>query len=271
MRLGVVLQPPWEDDATLLEELGFDLVWIEERDALAPFVVAGALGATTSGVRIVASIAAGPHPVTIAEEAAVADLATGGRLVLAIGGDDGDLLHETIQLLFDAFAARPFRHRGSRWTTPAHLPEHERGEQRVRVTPPPAQLEPTVWLHGRAAAAVSLPWALAFVAGEEDESESWRQLERLCGLSVGRLRRPALVRVALDRERHVDADGLIESLRRRQDAWGMDVAILELPAGLDGDERRRALRSIATEVRPRLQLDRLPPGLEQHWSTGAGR
>jgi hypothetical protein len=42
--------------------------------------------------------------------------------------------------------------------------------------------------------------------------------------------------------------------------------VLELPSGLSADERSRALRSVAHHVRPRLQLDRLPPGLEHYWA-----
>jgi alkanesulfonate monooxygenase SsuD/methylene tetrahydromethanopterin reductase-like flavin-dependent oxidoreductase (luciferase family) len=270
MRIGVVLQPPWLDDAALIEELGFDLVWIEERDALAPFVVAGALGATTSGVRIVASIAAGPHPVSIAEEFAVADLASAGRLVLAVGSDDEPLLRETIELLHLAFAARPFAHEGPRWPTPAHLPEHERGEQRVRVTPMPAQLEPSVWVSGRAGPAVARDGGLAFVTSDADARVRGNALEGQLGLAAGRTRRPGLVRVELDGQR-LDVERLVEALLARRESWGMDVAILELPVGLEAAERRTALRAIATEARPRVQLDRLPAGLEQHWAARPAR
>jgi alkanesulfonate monooxygenase SsuD/methylene tetrahydromethanopterin reductase-like flavin-dependent oxidoreductase (luciferase family) len=265
MRFGIALQAPWEDDATLLEELGFDLVWIDERVAPAPLIVAGALAATTRGIRIAASLASGPHPVSLAEEAAVADLASGGRLVLVLGADDEELLRETVELLFHAFAARPFTHRGARWQAPAGLPEHERAEARMRVTPAPAQLEPSIWLRGTAGPPVSSLAAIAFVAEQEDASEQWTLLERDLGLAAQRLRRPALVRIDVAGTGELDAEVLVRSLRRRQQAWGMDVAILELPE-LDARARRRALRSIATDVRPRLQLDHLPVGLEQHWN-----
>jgi alkanesulfonate monooxygenase SsuD/methylene tetrahydromethanopterin reductase-like flavin-dependent oxidoreductase (luciferase family) len=237
VRLGLVLQPPWADDAALAEELGFDLVWIEEDAAL---VVAAALAPVTSGIRVVASVAAGPNPVVIAEEAAVADLALNGRLVLAVHGDDEALLHETVELLFHAFAARPFRHEGERWRAPARLPEHEHAEARMRVTPPPAQLEPTIWLHGDAAPAVARESGLAFVGGGAREP----------GLATQRQRRPAFF---------TEPD--VDTLLRAQSEWGMDIAILRLPA----DERERTLRTIARDVRPRLQIDRLPAGVEQHW------
>ncbi len=115
------------------EELGFDLAWIEEARALAPLVVAAALAPRTSGIRIAASVGAGPNPVTLAEEAAVADLALGGRLVLAVGSGDEELLQETVELLYHAFAARPFTHAGPRWRAPARLAEHERAEEELRL------------------------------------------------------------------------------------------------------------------------------------------
>jgi alkanesulfonate monooxygenase SsuD/methylene tetrahydromethanopterin reductase-like flavin-dependent oxidoreductase (luciferase family) len=269
MRIGIVLQAPWTDDAGLIEQLGFDLVWVDELVAPAPLIVAGALAATTSAIRIVAALAAGPHPVTIAEESAVADLATGGRLVLALGSDDEELLRETVELLLRAFAARPFAHRGTRWTAPADLPEHARGEARMRVTPPPAQLEPSVWLCGSAGPAVAREAALAFVTVADDAGESWRSLERALGLGAARLRRPALIPIALDDRGELEAGRLVASLRREQEAWGMDVAILALPGGLEAGVRERMLRAIAADVRPRLQLDRLPAGLERHWDGGS--
>jgi alkanesulfonate monooxygenase SsuD/methylene tetrahydromethanopterin reductase-like flavin-dependent oxidoreductase (luciferase family) len=269
MRIGIVLQTPWTDDAELLEQLGFDLVWVDERVAPAPLIVAGALAAATSAIRIVVSLATGPHPVTLAEEFAVADLASAGRLLLALRSDDEELLRETVELLFHAFAARPFAHRGTRWKAPAGLLEHARAEARMRVTPPPAQLEPSIWLCGDAGPALAREAALAFVAGADDAGERWQSLERALGLGAARLRRPALLPVAAAGTGELDAGRLIASLRQRQEAWGMDVAILELPDGLQAGARERMLRAIAGDVRPRLQLDRLPPGLERHWEAGS--
>jgi alkanesulfonate monooxygenase SsuD/methylene tetrahydromethanopterin reductase-like flavin-dependent oxidoreductase (luciferase family) len=252
MRLGVVLQEPWLEDAALAEGLGFDLVWIEERDAGAPLVVAAAVGAATGGIRIVASVRAGVHPVTLAEDFAVADLATGGRLVLAVGSADEQLLAETVDVLFQAFAARPFRHEGPRWRIPAGLPEHEHGEERVRVTPPPAQLEPAIWLTGAAAPAVGRSRGLSFVS---EAGAGWSEAESALGPAAARLRRIARVEVEAP-------DALVPRLLAEREQWGLDVAVLALPAGSD---RREALRVVAQQVRPRLQLDRLPPGLEEHW------
>jgi alkanesulfonate monooxygenase SsuD/methylene tetrahydromethanopterin reductase-like flavin-dependent oxidoreductase (luciferase family) len=266
MRLGLVLRPPWADDAVLAEELGFDLVWLDEEAALHPLVVVASLAPRTAGIRVAASVDAGPNPVALAEEAAVADLALGGRLVLVVGSEDAEVLRETVELLFHAFAARPFAHDGPRWRSPARLPEHEHAEPRMRVTPPPAQLEPTIWLRGSAGPEVASAGGLAFVAGAGDPRAGWDALETRLGLAAHRVRRPALVPVEVGADGGFDVPSLVDALRREQAEWGMDVAVLELPSSLDHAPRARALRAIASEVRPRVQLDRLPAGLEQHWN-----
>lgn len=248
MRLGVVLQEPLADAAAEAEELGFDLVWIGEDVSPAPLVAAGWLAPRTNGVRIVAAVTAGAHPVSLAEQAAVADLATNGRLVLAVGSDDEALLAETVDLLFLSFAARPFAYDGTRWKVPARLPEHEHTDERVRVTPAPAQLELPIWVTGTVGRPVAASRGIPFVDSDGT------------GHAAGRVR-PALRRIAVD-----DPDATVAALRAERDDWGLDVAVLELPPGLSAAERSRALRSIAHHVRPRLQLDRLPPGLDRYWA-----
>ena len=262
MRLGVALREPWLEDARLAEALGFDLVWVDERTAQAPLAIAAAAGAVTSGVRLVAAVDAGVHPVTLAEETAVADLATQGRIVLAVRSDDEALLGETVDVLFRAFAARPFRHEGSRWRVPAGLPEHEQREERVRVTPPPAQLEPTIWLAGTAAPTVAATRGLGFVA-PEDPDQAWAEAERTLGPAAWRLRRVAVRKVPVP----LDENALVAALLAERDSWGLDVCVLSLPPGGD---RAEALDTIARRVRPRVQLDRLPPGLEQYWRQELG-
>lgn len=266
MRLGVVLRPPFKPDAALAEALGFDLAWVDENATPAPLVTIAGLAASVEGVRFAAAVGAGPHPIILAEEAAVADLASGGRLVLVLVGAEEPLLRETVELLFRSWAARPFRHEGSRWTAPAGLPEHVYAEERVRVTPPPAQLEPTVWLAGAAAVAVARDCGLAPVFDGADAARAfWTAAERDRGLAALRLRRPGRVRLQVRADDGLDVAALVAALRAQQDAWGVDVAVLELPAELSATAREHALRRIAADVRPALQIDRLPAGLAEHW------
>jgi hypothetical protein len=268
MRFGIVLQPPLARDAALAEELGFDLVWVDQVASAAPLVTMGGLAACTHSVRLAAGVAAGAHPITVAEDAAVADLASGGRLILVLDGAEQDLMRETVELVFRSWAPRSFRHCGPRWTAPAHMPEHEHAEARVRVTPAPAQFEPTVWLRGAAAGPVARELGLAPVFDDTDSARSYwaaRESAPADAAAVLRLRRPGRVRVDVAGEGTLDVSSLVRVLRERQDAWGLDVAVLELPATLGLPPRERALRRIATAVRPRLQIDRLPAGLTDHW------
>jgi hypothetical protein len=279
VRLGIVVS---QSDATLVtlaarvglaDELGFDVAWVEERrDGVAgfdaPFVVAAALAPTTFAIRVVASVQAGPHPIYLAEESAVADQALNGRLVVALGHDDAALLAETADVLLAASAARPFRHEGERWRIPANLPANEVVEQRIRVTPTPAQLELPLWLTGSAAPGVAQARCLAHVAAAEEAPDDiaarWQTTVDTLGPAAARLRRPALRRVDADAAGAIDDDALVAALRHEQRLWGLDVAVLELPE-LEGDAYERALRAIASQVRPRVQLDELPYGLEDYW------
>lgn len=255
MRFGVVLGQRWLDDAVRAEELGFDLVWIDEAADVAPLVVAAAVGAVTNGIRIAASLTVGAHPLRLAEDASVADLSSGGRLVLALGGDDEGSLAETVDVLFSAFAARPFSHDGEGWRIPARLPEHESAEERVRMTPSPAQLEPTIWLTGAAAPKVARSHGLSFADGD---AAAWAHVKAGLGPAAGRLRR-------IGRYAVLGTDDLVRRLRADQDDWGLDVAVLRVG---DQDVRDERLCAVAHEVRPRLQLDRLPDGLDEYWRSG---
>lgn len=80
-------------EVALADELGIDAVWLSEHhltpDGLtsAPLVLAAALAARTSRIRIGTNVLVLPlhHPLRVAEEAALVDIVSGGRLVLGVG------------------------------------------------------------------------------------------------------------------------------------------------------------------------------------------
>lgn len=237
MRIAVTLTGASPREAQQAERLGFDAVWIDERVVPAPLVLAASLAPSTRGLRIVACVEAGPHPVALAEEAAVADLASNGRLILVVRSDDGDLLAETVDVLRLAWRPRPFRHEGPRWRIPAGLPEHELDSPKIRVTPAPAQLELPVWTTGAAGPDVARSRGLAFVADDVTPLDPQDA-------------RPLRVR----RYDQVDLE------RLRHDA--PDLAVLDIDPA--------AWPDLAHRARPRLQLPAVPPGLEAHWDAVAG-
>jgi len=80
------------DEVSYAEELGFDSIWIGEHHFCryicpAPQVIAGAIAQRTKKMRIGTAIALLPHhdPIRLAEDYALVDLISGGRLDLGVG------------------------------------------------------------------------------------------------------------------------------------------------------------------------------------------
>ena len=284
MRFGLVADvvdtgDPLSDlvlQATAAEANGLDLVWLPESDTLpSPAVAAAALAPHLTSLHVGIEVRAGGHPVHLAEQAVVTDLCLAGRLVLAVTSTDAGLLGETVDVLLAATAARPFRHEGSRWRIPANLPANEVNRQdRVRVTPATAQLELPVWVCGPHAAPVARDRCLTHVGSSGDTTadltRAWEQTQARLALATARLRRVAVRALATDDAGLIDDEALVDRLRADQHGWGMDVALLRLPTGTAVTARLRTLEQLAERVLPRLQLDRLPPGLEQYWRQRQG-
>lgn len=82
------------DQAAWADDLGFDVIGLGEHHASpdgynpSPLVLAAAMGARTRRVKLRTSVLLAPlyDPVKLAEDAAVTQLATGGRLLLGLGG-----------------------------------------------------------------------------------------------------------------------------------------------------------------------------------------
>jgi alkanesulfonate monooxygenase SsuD/methylene tetrahydromethanopterin reductase-like flavin-dependent oxidoreductase (luciferase family) len=235
------------DAARAAEAHGLDGVYLAPTPSLpAPLVTAAAIASAVDGILIAAEVPLGDrHPVELAEEAAVVDLAAAGRLVLVVR-PAGAGFEEALDLLRIAFAARPFAHRGERWTVPAGLPQNLHAPALARVTPAPFQPRLEVWTAG-CSAATAVRRGLGHVAGAGE-------VPALDGgpASIGAPR--------ARREAWTDTVALLDRLRAGREAFGQDWAVVRAPAS--------AARAIAAEVRPRVQLSELPPGLEAHWAQG---
>jgi ketosteroid isomerase-like protein len=277
VRIGLAVdsvQPPLLDrirrQAAWVEELGLDLVWIDP--SVGGLATAAALGACTTTLQLVACAEIDRHPLEIAESAAVADNCANGRLVavLADHANAGVLLEEAAAVVLAAIAPRPFEHSGARWRVPARLAQNADTERLVRLTPPPVQLELPVWLAGPAAATAARRLGLTHVTCEDDagvEAEAaWRRTEAELGPAACRLRRPALRRLEVGPDGLLDAEAVIARLRAERQAWGIDVVFFRLPSEADDPLVRAILEALAADIVPRVQLDALPEGLEQHWA-----
>ena len=130
------------DQVEWADSLGFDAVGIGEHHGSpdgynpSPLVLAAAMGGRTRNIRFRTCVLLAPlyDPIKLAEDAAVTQLVTGGRLDLGIGGgyrpsefemfgrkleDRWKRLGEAIELLRLAWTGEPFEWQGRRcWVTP---------------------------------------------------------------------------------------------------------------------------------------------------------
>lgn len=155
------------DQIVVAEELGYDSVWTSEHhfteDGYLPssLLFLAAAAARTSRVRLGTLILLLPlhHPLRVAEDAAVLDLISGGRLDLGVAAgyrveefevfgvphaERGSRVEEGIEVLRGAWAEGPFTYEG----------KHFRYRD-VNVTPKPLQQpHPPLWMGGQSKPAI---------------------------------------------------------------------------------------------------------------------
>jgi probable F420-dependent oxidoreductase len=168
-------QMPWQqlyrellDQAAYAEELGFASIWLSEHhftdEGYLPSMsaVLGALAERTSRVRLGTAVLLAPlhHPLRLAEDLAVIDQLSGGRLEVGLAPgyrpkeftvlgvpkkERGGRTDETIEILQRAWQAKPFSYEG----------RYFRFDD-VVVAPPPAQQPgPPIWIGGNSTAAAA--------------------------------------------------------------------------------------------------------------------
>lgn len=147
------------EQVALLDRLGLDLVWFSEHhfveDGYLPSFapVAGAVAALTSRMRISTDVCLMPfqHPIRLAEDMAVLDQVSGGRMELGLGlgyaphefrafgiprPQRVSLTEEGVEILRLAWSGETFTYSGRRYSF-----------ENVRVTPEPVQEGgPPLWL-----------------------------------------------------------------------------------------------------------------------------
>ncbi len=257
--------PPSTDLAALLavagaaHEAGLDGILITQSAPLlaAPLLMAAGVAAEVPDLRIAVELELGErHPVELAEEAAVVDLVSAGRLVLITRPAPGaaDAYAEALDLLQLSLQARPFTFRGAHWRVPAELPQNEhRIDSQVRVMPAPAQLRLELWGSGDGRDQALARGLGYLAAGDADAGElghAYQQAQNALG--------PALLGAVRARRERLDSEQeLVGRLRAGRAAFGQDCAVVQ--GGAETAERLGRL------VLPRVQLHRLPPGLEDYW------
>jgi len=132
------------DLAVEAERLGAGGVWLSEHHLFddgylsQPLTMAAALAARTSTVRIGTAVLVAPlrHPRHIAEEAAIVDLISNGRLELALGAGYSAVEYDA----FDVDGSRRYE------LTDAAVTKVRRLWLSGEVLPPPVQQQPPLWL-----------------------------------------------------------------------------------------------------------------------------
>ncbi|MBI2965342.1 MAG: TIGR03619 family F420-dependent LLM class oxidoreductase [Chloroflexi bacterium] len=238
LRIGANLAEPalTASHARLAEEAGFDFVgagehvYRDERPGptqIALSALATAAGAT-SRVGLLTSIVIAPlhHPVMLAKEAAIVDLASGGRLTigLGVGGEfpgefaalgiplnqRGARTDETVEILRALWSGGPATHAGKLFSF-----------KDVTLDPGPAQPGgPKIWIGGRTEAA----------------------MKRTARMGDGWL--PYLYRPS-QYARSVDTvKGLLARYGRRDDAFGWGLHLMTAVAGTREESVRLAAESL---------------------------
>jgi len=154
------------EQAAWVDTIGFDSIWLSEHhatdDGYLPslFPMLAALAARTRRVRLGTAIILAPfqHPIRFAEDAAVVDQLSSGRLELGVApgyrveefalfGVDpkerGSRTDELVEVARKAWTGKRFSHRGRHWTF-----------DDVQITPTPLQKPgPPLWIGGASTAA----------------------------------------------------------------------------------------------------------------------
>jgi probable F420-dependent oxidoreductase len=146
------------DEIGMAEEMGFDSAWLTEhhflKDGYCPslMVTAAAIAARTKKIRIGTGVLLMPlhDPVRVAEDAAVVDLISGGRLILGIGlgyrpeefagfgrslRERSGRMEESLEILNGSWRDEPFTFDGKYYKL-----------ENVNVTPKPVQRPIPIWI-----------------------------------------------------------------------------------------------------------------------------
>lgn len=159
--------------ATLMDDLGYDTLWLAEHhfqyegyecipNLLMLYVH---LAQVTKRLRFGSGFNITPmwHPLRLAEDFAVADILTGGRVIFGVGRGyhtrevetfgapmlDGDanreLFEEQVEIIFKAFNEESFSHQGKYYTLPPSVPYRGYELQELTLVPRPIHRPVECW------------------------------------------------------------------------------------------------------------------------------
>ena len=159
--------------AKLMDERGFHTLWFAEHhfqregyECIPNIILLGThLASKTERLKFGCAFNVVPewHPIRLAEDYAMADILTNGRIVFGIGRGyqsrevesfgapliDNDanreLFEEQMEIIFKAFNEESFSHRGKHYTIPAEVPFRGYDVKDITVVPRPKNLPVEMW------------------------------------------------------------------------------------------------------------------------------
>jgi alkanesulfonate monooxygenase SsuD/methylene tetrahydromethanopterin reductase-like flavin-dependent oxidoreductase (luciferase family) len=170
--LGGALQKVVEY-AKWMDERGYDTFWMAEHHfqpegtELIPnlLMMAMHLCGVTKNLRIGCGFNVVPmwHPLRLAEDYAMADILTGGRVIFGVARGyhtrevetfgaplrdqkaNRELFEEGVDILFKAFEGKPFSHKGKYYTIPPEVPYRGYTLKEITLVPAPERLPVECW------------------------------------------------------------------------------------------------------------------------------
>lgn len=247
------------EQAVLAEEVGFDSVWVAEqhfspeRQCPSPFLIGTAIATRTARIQIgVYTTMTFAHPIRVAEDAAVLDVLSGGRLILCAGtgyrkeefaaygvAAEGkrSRIRESLEILRLAWADEPFVYRGKYFTIPAVSSNDTTGEEYppLSVFPKPMQNPISIWMAAfgnvgvRQAGRLGLPLftsPLESISQLRERDRLYRTAMQEAGQSqtLFPLIRSVYVAETADRAR-ADTEAALLAQYRRYGQWRPQVAL----------------------------------------------
>ena len=159
--------------AKCMDERGYDTFWMAEHHfqpegtELIPnlLMMAMHLCGVTSNIRIGCGFNIVPmwHPLRLAEDYAMADILTGGRVIFGVGRGyhtrevetfgsplldqdaNREMFEEGVEVLFKAFEGKPFSHKGKFYTIPPEVPYRGYTLKEITLVPAPERLPVECW------------------------------------------------------------------------------------------------------------------------------
>ena len=162
-----------EEVAVLMDELGFYALWMAEHhfqregyECIPNLILMGThLAARTRQLKYGCGFNIVPmwHPLRLAEDYAMADILTGGRIIFGVGrgyhtrevetfgapmldnAANMELFEEQMDIIFKAFREESFSHQGKYYTIPPHVPYRGYELQDVTLVPRPIHRPVEIW------------------------------------------------------------------------------------------------------------------------------